>query len=381
MRFSDIQGYVELKDALRRMVQGERLPHALLMLGPEGCGKLPLALALACYLLCEERGEEERCGNCRACVKTDKLVHPDLHFSFPTVGARVTSDAFLAEWRSALTDNPYLNLNEWLQLIGADNRQGNINREECLNIIRRLSLKTFEGSYKVLIMWMPELLGKEGNRLLKILEEPPEKTLFILVAENGDQMLNTVLSRCQLVKVPALRDEEIREGLLHIFPDLGDQARSIAFIADGDFNEALKLATRKEDDNEVRLFDWLRRCYTGNGVEMVGWVEQFADRGRENQKYFLHYALHFLREYLVLKMTGAVQARLQEGEMATASKLTKVIGFEQAEALVRLFTDCVHHVERNANPRILFLDASIRVHRILKNKPEKALHAAASPNW
>lgn len=369
MQFSAICGHEDVKRSLRQMVTGERLPHALMLLGPEGSGKLALALAYACYVLCEERGEDGACGRCRSCLKSTRFIHPDLHFSFPTVGTNITSDAFLPQWRTAMADNPHLHLNEWLQLIGAENRQGNINKEECLAIIRKLSLKTFEGRYKVLVMWMPELLGKEGNRLLKIIEEPPENTLFVLVAEDPEKILNTILSRCQIVKVSALRDEEVRDGLLRRFPGIGERAQSIAYLADGNFNTALHMAAQRENDNAPLFLDWMRRCYKGDGVELVQWSEQFAGLGRENQKYFLQYALHFLREYLVLKMTGADRVRLQEKELTTAGNLTKVIGFEQAEAMAQLLTTCMHAVERNAHPKVLFLDASIRLHGILKNKP------------
>jgi len=369
MQFSTISGHDDVKQSLLQMVAGNRQAHALMLLGPAGSGKLALAWAFACYVLCEDRRDDGACGHCPSCIKSGRLIHPDLHFSFPTVGANVTSDAFLPQWRSAMADNPYLHLNEWLQLIGAENRQGNINKEECLAIIRKLSLKTFEANYKVLLMWMPELLGKEGNRLLKIIEEPPENTLFILVAEEAEKILNTILSRCQTVKVSALRDEDIRDGLLRRFPDLGaERAQSIAYLADGNFNAARQLALQKEDDNAPLFLDWMRRCYKGNGVELVQWSEQFAKRGRENQKYFLQYALHFLREYLLLKVTGADRVRLQEQELKTAVNLTKVIGFEQAQAIALLLTECMHAVERNANPKVLFLDASIRLHGILKNK-------------
>lgn len=366
LQFSNISGNQISKSSLVRMVAGNRLPHAMLFLGPQGSAKLALAIAFARYLLCENKTAGDVCGQCPSCIKSAKLTHPDLHFSFPTIGTKVTSDSFIGQWRTAMDENPYLTLNDWLQLIGAENKQGNINKDECLNIIRKLSLKTFESPHKVLIMWMPELLGKEGNRLLKIIEEPPENTVFMLVAEDQEQILNTILSRCQLIKIRPFQDEAIIEALQRRFDDIGDSARTIAFLADGDMNEALQLAGNKENNNSALFLDWMRKCYKGNGVELVKWVDQFATLGRENQKYFLRYALHFLREYLLLKMAGAERVRLQNNELKTARNLTKVIEFDQAEALIGLFTDCSHHVERNANPKILFLDASIRAHHILK---------------
>lgn len=373
MLFKEIIGQEEAKLTLRQMVQADRMPHALLLLGPEGCGKLALAVAFARFVLCEDRQADDACGRCPSCVKAARLIHPDLHFSFPTVGTNVTSDAFLGQWRSALLENPYFDLNDWLQLIGAENRQGNINKEECMNIIRKLSLKTFEGSFKVLIMWKPELLGKEGNRLLKLIEEPPERTLVILVAEDQEQILNTILSRCQLLKVNPLGDAAVEAGLRQHFPGIGDRATTIAYLSEGNFNEARKMAQQKENNNSTLFLDWLRKCYRGNGVEMVKLVEQLAVLGRENQKFFLQYGLHFLREYLLLKVAGLPQVRLQEEERATAQNLTKVIEVDQAELLVKLLTDCAYHIERNANPKILFLDVSVQMNKILRRtKPELA---------
>jgi len=369
MTFDHIIGQSTNKDHLRRMADTNRVPHALLFLGPEGCGKLAMAIAFAQYLLCENRQGTEACGTCSNCVKAAKLAHPDLHFSYPTVGTNVKSDQYLKEWRSLLQETSYPALNQWLQHIGAENRQGNINREECLNIVRKLSLKTFEANYKILIMWMPEHLGKEGNRLLKLIEEPPEQTIFMLVAENQEQILNTILSRCQVVKFNALSDEEVATGLEQQFGKTAEEALQLAQLASGNFHEAQQLAKQAENDNAKLFLDWMRKCYKGHGVELVEWVTEFAKIGRENQKFFLQYALHFMREYLYLKATGdASRLRLRPEEQKTAKNLTKVIGLEQVDAIVQLLNDYSYYIERNANPKVLFLDGSIRMHRILKQK-------------
>lgn len=368
MLFSDVIGQQDIKSTLIEMVNSERVPHAQLFLGPSGSGKLSLAIAFAQYLLCENKNDKDACNTCSSCIKNQKLIHPDLHFSFPFIGSKNTSNTFLSEWRLAMKENPYLNINQWLQRIGAENRQGNINKEECLNIIRKLSLKSFESEYKVLIMWLPEYLAKEGNRLLKLIEEPPENTFFLLVAENQDLILNTILSRCQIIKIHQLSDEAIAQGLLKRDAMSQEQANSIAYLADGNFNEALQLLDKKENDHAKLFLDWLRTCYTGNGVKMVTWVESFAVIGRENQKHFLKYALHFLRELLLVKLTGNENLKLQGEELVTAIKLTKVIELYQIEKISKLFDDCFYHVERNANPKVLFLDASIRLNSILKTE-------------
>lgn len=372
MRFSDIIGQSSAKGRLRRMAGGGRMPHALLLLGPAGAGKLALALAYAQYVLCSDRGAEDACGRCPNCIKASKLIHPDLHFSYPTVGSKMTSESFLPQWRAAMADNPYLNANEWLQRIGAENKQGNITKEECVSIIRKLSLKTFESTHKVLILWLPEYLGKEGNRLLKLIEEPPERTLFILVAEQQELILNTILSRCQIVKIHALQDEEVKQGLMAKgLPEA--QAEPAAYIANGNFNEAQKLAGGQGNNYAQLFLEWMRNGYQGQPVKMVKWSENFAGQGRENQKHFLQYALHFLREITLLIAAGeAVRVRLPEKEQQSARKMAAVMDIEQVEQLSRLFSDCAYAVERNANPKVLFLDASIKMHHILKRKQPDA---------
>lgn len=351
------------------MVANDRIPHALMLLGMPGAGGLALAIAFAQYALCENKQNEDACGVCRSCVKVSKLVHPDLHFSFPTVGTNVTSDHHLETWRHAILENPYFDINQWLQKIGAENKQGNINKEECAQIIKKLSLKIFEGRYKIMLIWLPEFLGKEGNRLLKLIEEPPENTLLMLVTENQELILNTIMSRCQLVKVPSLRNEEVEQGLIELKNMPLEKARPIAQLAGGNFNEALNIAAQPESDNSTLFLEWMRKCYIGNGVEMATWSEQFAGMGRENQKQFLQYGLHFMREYMALKMAGTengIDIKLLPKERATAQKLVKVIGFDQIGHIVELFDDCAYGIERNANQKILFLDASIKLNKILR---------------
>lgn len=367
MLFKDIVGQNQVKKHLLRSLNIGRLPHAQLFLGPAGCGKLALALAYAQKVLCQNPSEADACGTCPSCSKAAKMVHPDLHYSYPTVGSKVTSTDFIEEWRNAVLANPYQNINQWLQSIGAENKQGNINKNECLSIIKKLSLKSFEGKYKILILWLPEYLGKEGNRLLKLIEEPPENTLFILVAENQELILNTILSRCQMVKINAFNDQDMVEALVQTGIDSEEKAMTIARLADGNFNEALHLLDHSENDNANLFLDWFRLCWRGNGVEMVKWVEKFAGIGRENQKHFLQYALHFLREFTILKLTGREDIRLLNSELDTARKMTKVLDLEQIENITKLFNDCSYYIERNANPKVLFLDASIRVNKIMKH--------------
>ena len=380
MAFSDLIGQAGEKAQLRQMADGSRIPHALLFLGPSGSGKLALALAFAQYILCDNKAAGDACGHCSNCLKASKLIHPDIHFSYPTIGPKAVSTQFANQWREAVLHNPYMDINQWLQNIGAENKQGNITRDECVDIVRKLSLKAFESSHKILIMWLPEFLGKEGNRLLKIIEEPPENTIFILVAEDQELILNTILSRCQIVSIKAMSDEEITAGLA-ARKGIGQQeAQSIAFLANGNFNEALSLAEQHENDKAELFLNWMRQCYRGNGIQLVQWAEKMAALGRENQKHFLRYALHFLREFVVLKITGATQVRLQADELDTARKMAAILELSQVEQLAKLFSDCSFAVERNANPKVLFLDASIQMHKIMKGKLQEAYTGLKAAN-
>jgi DNA polymerase III subunit delta' len=365
MLFQNVIGQENTKKILRGIVESGRLPHALLLLAPQGAGGLPLALAFSQYILCDHKTEGEPCGTCANCSKSEKWIHPDIHYSYPTVGSKIVATHVLKEWREAVAENAYMNVNQWLEKLDAENKQGNIPTAECVEIVKKLSLKTFEATHKILIMWLPEYLGKEGNRLLKLIEEPPDDTLFILVAENQDLILPTILSRCQLVKIPSLTDEDIKNALIQRGVTSGE-SEVISHLADGDFNAAIALSKQNENDNALLFLEWMRTCFKGNGIELVTWVERFASIGRERQKLFLKYGLHFLRELMVLVTTGDTHLRLRGNELDTALKMKSVITFNKIKPLAKLFDECSYFIERNANPKILFLDTSISLHKILR---------------
>lgn len=368
MRFEEVIGQLRSKHLLAQMAYQGRTPHALLLLGPTGAGSLALALAMAQMLQCENPTETDACGQCDACHKSGKNIHPDVHFSYPSVGAGAVSTDYLPQWRESVGASPYFDVNTWLQRIGAENKQGNITKEECVAIVRKLSLQVFEGRHKILLMWLPEYLGKEGNRLLKLIEEPPGNTVFILVAENEELILNTILSRCQLVKVDQLSDQEVADALEQRDQVSAENARTLAFLADGDYHRARVLAAGDTNDDAALFLDWLRKCWRGNGVDLVHSAERISTLGRENQKKFIQYALHFLRELLMLSATGRNTMRLLPDEQQSAVNMAKVLDWNKIEAVAQLLNEKMYHIERNANPKILFLDAGIKLHTIMTAK-------------
>ena len=381
MQFKEVIGQQKLKAHLIDTFRAERTAHAHILVGPEGSGALAMALAYAQYLMCENPTEEDSCGVCNACKKVHKNIHPDLHFSYPTIGTGKISTDFIKEWRALLADaGAYINLQQWLQKIGAENQQGNITKNECVDIVRKFSFTRVEGRYKILILWMPEFLVKEGNRLLKLIEEPEPNTVFILVAERAEKILNTILSRCQLAKVPQLSDEELAQALVETQGIPENQARQIAFLSNGNYTQALSMLTEagKDSDFAAVFADWLRACYQGR-EPMFGWVEYFNSGkhpseskpvisfGRKEQVLFLQYGLFFLRELVVLKLTGdASKTRLSATEQKTGLGLAKLLSIEQIDQLQQMFNDTIYFVERNASGKILFMDASLQIHRIFR---------------
>lgn len=361
-------GQQHSKQFLIRLLNEGRVPHALLLLGSSGSGSLSMGLWFARMLQCENRHPEADmpCGGCNACIKSSKNIHPDIHFSYPVAGANVVSTDLIKPWRTALAEHPYMDTHTWLQLAGAENKLGNINKDECNAIIKKLSLRAFEGRYKIMVIWRPEFLGKEGNRLLKLIEEPPEQTQFIFIAENTEEILPTILSRCQLVKLDRLSDEEIADGLVQLRQLPSERARHIAFLSDGDFRLALQIADNESSDDSAFMIDWLRKCWKGNGPELVQWTDQFGKLGRENQKQFVQYCLHFLRELMALTAAGNDNLRLPEAELATARNMSKVLTFEKIAQLVGMLNENAYYIERNANVKLLFLDTSIKLHHIMK---------------
>ncbi len=382
MQFKHIVGQDAIKQRLITSVKENRVSHAQLFLGPGGSGSLPLAVAYAQYLSCENRLEDDSCGECASCRKYQKLMHPDLHFSYPFFAKHKedTAITFIEQWREAFTTNPYLNLDTWRDYVDAENKQANINIAECHQIIKKLSFKPFESAYKILILWLPEYLDKEGNALLKIIEEPQPNTLFILVAQNQDQILNTILSRTQLMKIPPLEIEEIKAHLVQQHNQTEDSAAEIAYLSNGSLTDAISMLQLDNRGYHTQFVQWLRLCFANKGLEVMNFADQIAKMGRENQKNFLRYGISFLRECCLLLSGAGSLVHLPAAELDTAEKMTRVMIVEEAQAIVAELEKAHYHVERNGNPKILFLDVSLQIIKILSFKTIRQERAQYMPN-
>jgi DNA polymerase-3 subunit delta' len=401
MQFSDIIGQSAVKQQLAELVQHNRLSHALLFLGKEGSGALPLALAFAQYITCEKvqgkhaatlpgpslfgepephlasgktnlKPQTDSCGVCPACLKAQQFVHPDIHFSYPTVtkkpGEKPIATDFITEWREFIKLNPYGNLFDWIELIKEkENSQGKITAKECDEIIKKLSLKSFESEYKILIMWMPEEMDKEGNKLLKIIEEPPANTLFILVAENEELVLPTIVSRCQLVKISFLETKEIEEALISRNKTEASIARQVASVSEGNYRDALQLVQHAEEDWQSLLREWLNAIKITGPVAQTRWVEDISRLGREKQKQFLRYFNHLLEQAILLRATGNAPGAFGT-ERDFAERLNKIAGIEQQQAIIEEIDKASYYIERNANGKMLFHALTIKLYHIIQDK-------------
>jgi len=369
MQFNQIVGQAAIKQRLVNTVIENRVSHAQLFLGPEGSGSLALAVAYAQFLSCEDKQPDDSCGVCSSCRKYQKLMHPDLHFSYPTFGLpKETSIDFIDSWRQAFSENTYLTLDIWRSYLDAGNKQANINIAECHQIIKKLSFKPFESVYKVLILWLPEFLDKQGNALLKIIEEPQPNTLFLLVAQNQDQILNTILSRTQLVKIPALSYDDIKDHLITHHHQTEHEAAEIAYLSNGNLTEALAMLGQDNNSYHNLFVQWLRYCFANKGIELVAFVDQLAKLGRENQKNFIRYGISFIRECCLLMADAGSLVHLPAAELETAQRMAKVMTISMANAISGELEKAHYHVERNANPKILFLDVSLQIISFVKAK-------------
>ncbi len=374
MLFAQIIGQDNLKLKLRNSVSHGRVAHAQLLVGPTGSGALPLALAYAQYLACTDRKELDSCGKCSSCIRYAKLEHPDLQLIFPKNKTQkvdhehFSSRDFLTEWRKAVLNQPYLNLNDWLKDLGIDNKQGLINVDDSREIIQNLSYKAYEADHRVVLIWLAEHMNPPAaNKLLKILEEPPVRTVFLLVAESTENMLQTILSRVQLHKMGRLKAAEISAALSSETDDHA-QLASLAELADGDLNLARKLLNDKASvtysiDFYIR---WMRACFVLNMEQIVELMEEFNTLGREQQKDLLARSTGILRKGLMYSSVTGPNTKLLREEMDFMHKFSRFINSENSEGMLTELNEAHYHIERNANPRIVFTDLSFKLSDLLK---------------
>jgi DNA polymerase-3 subunit delta' len=373
MLFADVIGHQSTKDFLLQAVRQNRLGHALLFQAPEGAGGLPMALAFAQYVVCTDKKDHDACGECGACKRAAQFIHPDIHYSYPVIprnsGEKPLSTDYIKEWREFISQQPYGNSFDWLQFINAENKQGNIPASECRDILRKFNLKSYESEYKILILWYPEFLSKEGNILLKMIEEPPPQTLFIFVAENTELVLPTILSRTQLVKINPLTAKELKDTLIQRASADEKNATRIAGLAEGNYREALHLLQHDVSDFLEVLKNWLNAIILNKPVQLQNWIDDMAKTGREKQKQFLRYFMMLIEHTIRMQYMNSEQLQFPDEEQKFAKSLYKMADYLQMEQIIPELEDACYHIERNANGKILFHALSIKLQRVFAKQP------------
>jgi DNA polymerase-3 subunit delta' len=370
MLFKDIIGQEDIKSRLIDETKAGRVSHAQLFCGAPGIGKLPLAIAYARYLLCEHPGNNDACGVCHSCAMINKLAHPDLHFVFPVV-KKALSDDYLKEWRQCLSKNPYFSFDDWLDYLDAKNAQPIIYARESDELIKRLSLKSFEGGYKVTIIWLPEKMNDEAsNKLLKLIEEPPLKTIFLLVSDEPEKILPTILSRTQQITIQRVENTAISSMLKTRFLMSPAEADKIAHLSNGNVTAALKQAVNDENGDTDVFFDMfvnlMRLSYQRKVREMKLWSEQLAASGRERQKLFLEYSLRMIRESFIYNLHQPEMNYMTSGEEQFVSRFSPFVNERNVRGIATELDNALNDISRNVNSKIVFFDFSLKMIMLLK---------------
>ncbi len=365
MRFSEITGLEDQKETLRASVKKNHIAHAQLFHGPEGSGNLALPLAFGTYVNCENPSEEDSCGRCASCVKMDKLIHPDASFIFPTAGGKkVLSETFMAEWRSFVLEHPYGNSTDWLEKIGI--KQGNIPVEEARKLIQNLSLKAFEAKFKLVYIWLPEFLNSAtANAILKVLEEPPANTLFLLVCNHSDTLLTTIISRTQRFAVPKFSEDDVAQFLIK--QGTGpERAKEIALLANGNLQQALVISHARNENQHDWFAQWMRYCYGFNVSELIPLADEFDSLTKEQQKQLLEYTLTIFRELFLTAAGSKNLVKLEQKPLEFVQKFSKVFNVGNLPQITPLIDEAIFHIERNVRAKMVFLDVSLQLARLIK---------------
>ena len=382
MQFQSILGQHFIKKHLTTSVDRQRIAHAQLFIGSSGSGVLPCAIAYAQYLICTNTNGENTGGNASCNLKFDHLAHPDLHFAFPvattdSVKSHPVSDNFSKEWREFLNLNPYGSLYDWHQHLGIEKKQGKIGVDEAQDIVKKLSLKSYEGGFKVMIIWMADKMNNAAsNKLLKLIEEPPQKTVFILIAENEDQILDTIKSRCQVLHFPPLAAESLEQALVENHNCATAEAKKIALQAHGDYNLALHYLHHSgdEEDYETWFIAWVRTAFKARGnkksiLDLISWSENIASKGRETQKSFLGYCEDFFRQAMLLNYNAKELVYLQPTTQFELAKFAPYVHGNNIHSIIDELQTASYHIERNGNAKIILTDLSIKLTRLRHAKP------------
>jgi DNA polymerase-3 subunit delta' len=373
LKYEQIVGQTEAKKRLIKMVTDKRVPHALMFSGKEGSGNLAAAFAFAQHLFCTQPNETGACGTCSSCLKVSKLIHADLHITFPIAKSKDvrTSTDLIAEFREAFIHQPYLSLKDWFNEISAENKQPIIPVEEAGEIIKKLSYTSYEGSYKICIIWQPETMNAaSANALLKVLEEPPDQTIFILVCAQPEQLLPTILSRVQQIPFYNCTDAEIQDALIKNYKVNAEVARQTTVLANGNYGEAITLLSDQDENvsflNNFQSF--MRLALRFDAGKAVDWIEGNAKTGREKQKQFLQYGLEIFRDSLMYNFGERNLVRLAGQEKEFLEKFAPFVNQRNYEKLVEEFNSNYYYIERNANPKILFMDLLLKTNELINKK-------------
>ena len=377
MLFKEVIGQNKVIGQLTDAVKMGRISHSQLFLGSDGSGTLALALAFAQYLSCTQREGDDSCNTCASCLKYNKLIHPDLHFVFPVNKTKTmekdnpVSDDFIAAWRESVIKNPYLSLNQWYDIIGIENKQGFISVYESKAILYKLSLKSFESDYKIMIIWHPEKMHPSAaNKLLKIIEEPPDKTIFMAATDSTDQILPTVLSRFQIVKIPKINNDDMAASIKGKFELDDKKVKEIVNLSEGNYRKAIENidAGEEYDNNLERFILMMRHCYSSNMPEILKWVDDIAVMGRERQKDFLDYSLSIIRKNFLLSLNQTEKVYLTEKENEFSGRFHPFINMANAHQIADEINKAYNDIERNAFGRIVFLDLVLKIIKLIRKQ-------------
>ncbi len=373
MQFKDIIGQDATKSRIIQLVKENRVSHAQLIVGEKGVGKLAIAIAFAQYISCQNKQANDSCGTCSSCNKYQKLIHPDLHFVFPVLKTKgVTnpiSDNYIKNWREQILKNPYFDINDWYACLGVENAQGSIYANESNEIIKKINLKTYESEYKIMIIWLPEKMNIAcANKLLKLIEEPPNKTFFFLVSQEPDRIIQTIRSRTQIMTIPRIEKDAIRKALESEYNLSEIELNNLIRLSEGSYRKA-RILIKTSDENAFNFnsfVDIMRICYARNVFKLMAWSEEISAIGRERQKSFLQYCLKMIRENFILNLKQDEIIFLNGDEMDFSKRFSPFINEGNVWPIADELTRAYHDIERNGNAKIIFLDLSLKWIKLLR---------------